>query len=96
MKPKFSSHGSSRRGLCSFVVNFDLPYNVLQMVQRIMRSHRPGQQNDVVVLNFLNKSFFMDSMRVDVEAEEVIKQIADATRLTAEITRQLAIEFGGV
>jgi hypothetical protein len=66
------------------------------MVQRIMRSHRPGQQNDVVVLNFLNKSFFMDSMRVDVEAEEVIKQIADATRLTAEITRQLAIEFGGV
>jgi hypothetical protein len=45
---------------CSFVVNFDLPYNVLTIEQRIMRCHRQGQLNDVVVLNFLNKQNFAD------------------------------------
>jgi hypothetical protein len=45
---------------CSFVVNFDLPYNVLTLEQRIMRCHRQGQQNDVIVLNFLSKQNFAD------------------------------------
>jgi superfamily II DNA or RNA helicase len=45
---------------CSFIVNFDLPYNVLALEQRIMRCHRQGQLNDVVVLNFLNKQNFAD------------------------------------
>lgn len=45
---------------CSFVVNYDLPYNVLTMEQRIMRCHRQGQQNDVLVLNFLSKQNFAD------------------------------------
>jgi SNF2 family DNA or RNA helicase len=42
---------------CSFVVNFDLPYNVLALEQRIMRCHRKGQLNDVIVLNFLQAEF---------------------------------------
>ncbi|GHU95569.1 hypothetical protein FACS1894208_08610 [Clostridia bacterium] len=45
---------------CSFVVNYDLPYTVLTLEQRIMRCHRQGQKNDVVVLNFLTKSNFAD------------------------------------
>ncbi|GHU94896.1 helicase SNF2 [Clostridia bacterium] len=45
---------------CSFVVNYDLPYNVLTLEQRIMRCHRLGQQNDVIVLNFLNRQNFAD------------------------------------
>ncbi|MDR1410415.1 MAG: DEAD/DEAH box helicase [Oscillospiraceae bacterium] len=45
---------------CSLVINFDLPYNVLTLEQRIMRCHRQGQQNDVVVLNFLKKDNFAD------------------------------------
>lgn len=45
---------------CSFVVNYDLPYNVLTIEQRINRCHRQGQQNDVIVLSFLNKDNFAD------------------------------------
>jgi hypothetical protein len=45
---------------CSFVVNFDLPYNALALEQRILRCHRQGQENDVLVLNFLKKDNFAD------------------------------------
>jgi superfamily II DNA/RNA helicase len=41
---------------CSLVVNYDLPWNPQRIEQRIGRCHRYGQQSDVVVVNFLNKS----------------------------------------
>ena len=41
---------------CSFVVNYDLPWNPQRIEQRIGRCHRYGQKHDVVVLNFLNKA----------------------------------------
>ena len=40
---------------CSFVVNYDLPWNPQRIEQRIGRCHRYGQKFDVVVVNFLNK-----------------------------------------
>ena len=51
---------------CSFVVNFDLPYNVLTLEQRIMRCHRQGQQNDVLVLNFLSKNNLADTRMLEL------------------------------
>ena len=45
---------------CSFVVNYDLPYNTLKIEQRISRCHRQGQQSDVLVVNFLNRNNFAD------------------------------------
>ena len=51
---------------CSFVVNYDLPYNVLTLEQRIMRCHRQGQQNDVIVLNFLSKENFADTRMLEL------------------------------
>lgn len=41
---------------CSLVVNYDLPWNPQRIEQRIGRCHRYGQEHDVVVVNFLNKS----------------------------------------
>jgi len=41
---------------CSLVVNYDLPWNPQRIEQRIGRCHRYGQQHDVVVVNFLNRS----------------------------------------
>lgn len=41
---------------CSFIINYDLPWNPQRIEQRIGRCHRYGQKSDVVVLNFLNKS----------------------------------------
>lgn len=40
---------------CSFIVNYDMPWNPQRIEQRIGRCHRYGQKFDVVVLNFLNK-----------------------------------------
>lgn len=40
----------------SLVVNYDLPWNPQRIEQRIGRCHRYGQQHDVVVVNFLNRS----------------------------------------
>lgn len=39
---------------CSFIANFDLPWNPQRVEQRIGRCHRYGQRNDVVVCNFIN------------------------------------------
>lgn len=40
---------------CSFIVNYDMPWNPQRIEQRIGRCHRYGQKFDVVVLNFLNR-----------------------------------------
>ena len=40
---------------CSFIVNYDLPWNPQRIEQRIGRCHRYGQKHDVVVVNFLNR-----------------------------------------
>lgn len=45
---------------CSFVVNYDLPYRILTIEQRINRCHRQGQACDVLVVNFLNRHNFAD------------------------------------
>jgi len=58
---------------CSFVVNYDLPYNVLTLEQRIMRCHRQGQQNDVVVLNFLNRNNFADVRMLELINKRVLQ-----------------------
>jgi adenine-specific DNA-methyltransferase len=41
---------------CSIVINYDLPWNPQRIEQRIGRCHRYGQQADVLVVNFLNRS----------------------------------------
>lgn len=55
---------SAAKGLdieyCSFVVNYDMPYDVMLIDQRINRCQRQGQENEVVVLNFLNSKNFYD------------------------------------
>lgn len=45
---------------CPLVINYDLPYNALQVEQRVSRCHRQGQQSDVMVVNFLNRDNFAD------------------------------------
>lgn len=45
---------------CSLVVNYDMPWNPQRIEQRIGRCHRYGQKNDVVVVNFVNRSNYAD------------------------------------
>jgi superfamily II DNA or RNA helicase len=58
---------------CSLVVNYDFPYTTLIVEQRIMRCHRQGQQNDVIVLNFLSKSNFSDVRMLELVNKRVLQ-----------------------
>lgn len=55
---------------CSLVVNYDLPWNPQRIEQRIGRCHRYGQQYDVVVVNFLNKSNEADQRVYELLSEK--------------------------
>lgn len=55
---------------CSFVINYDLPWNPQRIEQRIWRCHRYGQKSDVVVLNFLNLSNAADQRVYKILAEK--------------------------
>jgi hypothetical protein len=39
---------------CSLVINYDMPWNVQKLEQRISRCHRYGQKHDVLVFNFID------------------------------------------
>jgi hypothetical protein len=47
-------------------VNYDLPYNILEVEQRINRCHRQGQLNDVIVLSFIQKSSYGDVRTLEI------------------------------
>jgi len=55
---------------CSFVVNYDLPWNPQRIEQRIGRCHRYGQKHDVVVVNFLNKNNAADQRVYELLSEK--------------------------
>ena len=50
----------------AFVINYDLLYNTLKMEQRIDRCHRLDQQNDVLVLTFIDKNNFTDVRKLEL------------------------------
>jgi len=56
---------------CSLVVNYDLPWNPQRIEQRIGRCHRYGQEHDVVVINFLNRSNEADRRVFELLSEKL-------------------------
>lgn len=57
---------------CSLVINYDLLYNTLKMEQRIDRIHRINQQNDCIVLSFINKENFADVRKLELVSKRHI------------------------
>ncbi len=55
---------------CSFLVNYDLPWNPQRIEQRIGRCYRYGQKHDVVVINFLNKKNAADQRVFELLSEK--------------------------
>ena len=55
---------------CSFIINYDLPWNPQRIEQRIGRCHRYGQKHDVVVVNFLNKKNEADQRVLQLLSEK--------------------------
>src|SRR5207245_6930554 len=55
---------------CSLVENYDLPWDPQRIEQRIGRCHRYGQKHDVVVVNFLNRSYAADQRVFELLSEK--------------------------
>lgn len=56
----------------SLIINYDLLYNTLKMEQRIDRIHRINQQNDCIVLSFINKENFADVRKLELVSKRYI------------------------
>jgi len=55
---------------CSLAINYDLPWNPQRIEQRIGRCHRYGQQFDVVVVNFVDRSNEADARVYELLAQK--------------------------
>ena len=78
---------------CSFVVNYDLPYNTLTIEQRINRCHRQGQQSDVVILNFLNKNNFADVRMLQLINKRIL-QFSGVFGLSDDVIGNFGVDLG--
>ncbi|OQB13436.1 MAG: RNA polymerase-associated protein RapA [Firmicutes bacterium ADurb.Bin193] len=56
----------------SLIINYDLLYNTLKMEQRIDRIHRINQQNDCIVVSFINKENFADVRKLELVSKRHI------------------------
>jgi hypothetical protein len=69
---------------CSCVINFDTSYNTLDIEQRILRCHRQNQQNDVLVVNLINRQNASDIRALGLYKKR-IKQFAGIFGISDEI-----------
>lgn len=54
---------------CHVMVNYDLPWNPMQIEQRLGRIHRIGQQHDVHLINLVNRGTIEDRILHVLEAK---------------------------
>ena len=74
---------------CALVINYDLPWNVQKLEQRISRCHRYGQQHDVLVLNFIDPTNRADRRLYD-SINKKLKRFDDLFGASETILGQLA------
>ncbi|MEK5106493.1 DEAD/DEAH box helicase [Cytobacillus kochii] len=77
---------------CSYIINFDLPWNPMRLEQRIGRIHRLGQKNDVHIYNFATK---------DTVEEHVLKLLYEKIHLFEKVIGELddiltKLQFGSI
>ena len=75
---------------CSFVVNYDLPWNPQRIEQRIGRCHRYGQKNDVVVVNLLNLDNLAEQRLLELLTDKlkIFNQVLGSSDSTLEQTQE--------
>ena len=79
---------------CSFVVNYDLPYNTLTIEQRINRCHRQGQQSDVIILNFLNRNNFADVRMLELINKRIL-QFSGVFGMSDAVMGNFSVDLAG-
>lgn len=79
---------------CHIMVNFDLPWNPMRLVQRIGRLYRYGQQKRVVVFN-VHAPQTIDAQIMDLMYARIIQVVNDMAVLGHEFNENLADDILG-
>lgn len=88
--------GINLQSHCNIMINYDLPWNPMRLVQRIGRLYRYGQQKRVVVFNLFSPAS-MDDEIIDlmhVRIEQVVKDLWNVSdeydeRMSEDITGEI-------
>jgi len=79
---------------CHTMVNYDLPWNPMRLVQRIGRLYRYGQQNRVVVLN-IHSPDTADEQIMDMMYSRINQVVSDLAGVSNEFNDHLQDEILG-
>lgn len=79
---------------CHIMVNFDLPWNPMRLVQRIGRLYRYGQKKHVVVFN-LHSPNTVDEQVIDLMYTRIDQVVDDLAEVCSEYNEQLRDDIIG-
>lgn len=79
---------------CHIMVNYDLPWNPMRLVQRIGRLYRYGQKKRVVVFNLYSPES-MDDQIMDLMYERIGQVVGDLATVSGEFNERLGEDILG-
>ena len=82
--------GINLQSHCHIMVNFDLPWNPMRIVQRIGRLYRYGQDKPVVVFNMFSPST-ADEQIIDSDVPRINQVVSDLSIIGDEFNDRLSM-----
>lgn len=86
--------GINLQSHCHIMVNYDLPWNPMRIVQRIGRLYRYGQQQRVVVFNMFSPST-ADEQIIELMYQRIDDVVADLSIIGSEFNERLSDDILG-
>ncbi len=86
--------GINLQDKCHIMINYDLPWNPMRLVQRIGRLYRYGQKHRVVVFNLYSPES-MDDQIMELMQERIEQVVGDLSKLSGEYNERLGEDIMG-
>jgi len=86
--------GINLQDKCHIMVNYDLPWNPMRLVQRIGRLYRYGQKHRVVVFNLYSPES-MDDQIMELMQERIEQVVGDLSSVSGEFNERLGEDIMG-
>lgn len=86
--------GINLQDKCHIMINYDLPWNPMRLVQRIGRLYRYGQKHRVVVFNLYSPES-MDDQIMELMHERIEQVVGDLSSLSGEYNERLSDDIMG-
>ena len=79
---------------CHIMINYDLPWNPMRLVQRIGRLYRYGQSNRVVVFNLFSPAS-MDDEIIELMHRRIEQVVCDLSQVSGEFNQRMSEDITG-